>query len=47
MLGLAQRNSRPVEAVDTLRRFLAVAPEHPAAAEIRRLLTPGAEPAGR
>ncbi|NES27764.1 tetratricopeptide repeat protein [Micromonospora terminaliae] len=46
VLGLAQRNSRPVEAVDTLRRFLAVAPEHPAAAEIRRLLATGREPVG-
>ncbi|MFI6326754.1 cytochrome c-type biogenesis protein CcmH [Micromonospora chersina] len=46
VLGLAQRNSRPVEAGDTLRRFLAVAPAHPAAAEIRRLLATGREPAG-
>ncbi|MGC3864273.1 cytochrome c-type biogenesis protein CcmH [Micromonospora chersina] len=46
VLGLAQRNSRSVEAGDTLRRFLAVAPAHPAAAEIRRLLATGREPAG-
>ncbi|MET8907770.1 cytochrome c-type biogenesis protein CcmH [Micromonospora sp. NPDC004551] len=47
VLGLAQRNSRSVEAGDTLRRFLAVAPAHPAAAEVRRLLATGPEPAGR
>ncbi|MET8835508.1 cytochrome c-type biogenesis protein CcmH [Micromonospora sp. NPDC004540] len=47
VLGLAQRNSRSVEAGDTLRHFLAVAPAHPAAAEIRRLLATGPEPAGR
>lgn len=47
VLGLAQRNSRSVEAGDTLRHFLAVAPAHPAAAEIRRLLVTGREPAGR
>ncbi|WP_262284096.1 cytochrome c-type biogenesis protein CcmH [Micromonospora sp. MA102] len=47
VLGLAQRNSRSVEAADTLRHFLAVAPAHPAAAEIRRLLGTGREPAGR
>lgn len=46
VLGLAQRNSRSVEAGDTLRHFLAVAPAHPAAAEIRRLLATGREPAG-
>ncbi|MEU5530861.1 cytochrome c-type biogenesis protein CcmH [Micromonospora chersina] len=46
VLGLAQRNSRSAEADDTLRRFLAVAPAHPAAAEIRRLLATGREPAG-
>ncbi|MFG2109987.1 cytochrome c-type biogenesis protein CcmH [Micromonospora chersina] len=46
VLGLAQRNSRSVEADDTLRRFLAVAPAHPAAAEIRRLLATGREPVG-
>ncbi|MGW4154907.1 cytochrome c-type biogenesis protein CcmH [Micromonospora chersina] len=46
VLGLAQRNSRSVEAGGTLRRFLAVAPAHPAAAEIRRLLATGREPAG-
>lgn len=38
VLGLAERTTRPTEAPTTLRRFLAVAPEHPAAAEIRRLL---------
>ncbi|NES39047.1 tetratricopeptide repeat protein, partial [Micromonospora sp. PPF5-17] len=38
VLGLAQRTTRPADAPTTLRRFLAVAPEHPAAAEIRRLL---------
>ncbi|WNM38829.1 cytochrome c-type biogenesis protein CcmH [Micromonospora halotolerans] len=47
VLGLAQRNSRSVEAGDTLRHFLAVAPAHPAAAEIRRLLAAGREPTGR
>ena len=47
VLGLAQRNSRAVEAGDTLRHFLAVAPAHPAAAEIRRLLATGREPTGR
>ncbi|MFG3578029.1 cytochrome c-type biogenesis protein CcmH [Micromonospora chersina] len=46
VLGLAQRNSRSVEADDTLRRFLAVAPAHPAAAEVRRLLATGREPVG-
>ncbi|WP_319459325.1 cytochrome c-type biogenesis protein CcmH [Micromonospora sp. RTP1Z1] len=38
VLGLAQRRTRPTEAPRTLRRFLTVAPEHPAAPEIRRLL---------
>ncbi|MFC0005564.1 cytochrome c-type biogenesis protein CcmH [Micromonospora siamensis] len=38
VLGLAQRTTRPVDAPATLRRFLTVAPQHPAAAEIRRLL---------
>ncbi|MGV9806824.1 cytochrome c-type biogenesis protein CcmH [Micromonospora chersina] len=47
VLGLAQRNSRSVEADDTLRRFLAVAPAHPAAAEVRRLLATGPEPGRR
>lgn len=47
VLGLAQRNSQPVEAGDTLRHFLAVAPAHPAATEIRRLLVKGQDPAGR
>ncbi|MEU5942999.1 cytochrome c-type biogenesis protein CcmH [Micromonospora sp. NPDC047548] len=43
VLGLAQRGTHPTDAPGTLRRFLAVAPEHPAAAEIRRLLA-GASP---
>ncbi|WP_433309419.1 cytochrome c-type biogenesis protein CcmH [Micromonospora chersina] len=47
VLGLAQRNSRSVEADDTLRRFLAVAPAHPAAAEVRRLLATRPEPGRR
>jgi tetratricopeptide (TPR) repeat protein len=38
VLGLAQRTTRPADAPTTLRRFLAVAAGHPAAAEIRRLL---------
>ncbi|MFI9528551.1 cytochrome c-type biogenesis protein CcmH [Micromonospora rosaria] len=38
VLGLAQRITRPTVASATLRRFLAVAPAHPAAPEIRRLL---------
>ncbi|MGW5672828.1 tetratricopeptide repeat protein [Micromonospora sp. NPDC003776] len=38
VLGLAERTTRPTDAPTTLRRFLTVAPEHPAAAEIRRLL---------
>ncbi|MFC0506466.1 cytochrome c-type biogenesis protein CcmH [Micromonospora costi] len=38
VLGLAQRRTRPAEAPSTLRRFLTLAPHHPAAAEIRRLL---------
>ncbi|MEU4660417.1 cytochrome c-type biogenesis protein CcmH [Micromonospora chalcea] len=41
VLGLAQRTTRPAQAPATLRRFLAVAPTHPAAAEIRRLLGGG------
>ncbi|WFE39840.1 cytochrome c-type biogenesis protein CcmH [Micromonospora sp. WMMD998] len=41
VLGLAQRATHPDEAPATLRRFLAVAPTHPAAAEIRRLLDSG------
>ncbi|GIJ26394.1 hypothetical protein Vqi01_15560 [Micromonospora qiuiae] len=40
VLGLAQRTTRPADAAATLRRFLAVAPAHPAATEIRRLLDP-------
>lgn len=38
MLGLAQRAERSPEAVPTLRRFVRLAPDHPAAAEIRRLI---------
>ncbi|WP_158610058.1 hypothetical protein [Micromonospora globbae] len=38
VLGLAQRRTRPADAPVTLRRFLTVAPHHPAAAEITRLL---------
>ncbi|MFI7427676.1 cytochrome c-type biogenesis protein CcmH [Micromonospora sp. NPDC049836] len=38
VLGLAQRGTSPADAPTTLRRFLAVAPAHPAAAEIRRLI---------
>ncbi|MEV4389735.1 hypothetical protein AB0J68_29175 [Micromonospora sp. NPDC049580] len=34
-------DSRSSEAEQTLRRFLAVAPAHPAAAEIKRLLAAG------
>ncbi|HET7328186.1 MAG TPA: cytochrome c-type biogenesis protein CcmH [Nocardioidaceae bacterium] len=38
VLGLAQRAESMPQADDTLRRFLSVAPEHPAAAQVRRLL---------
>ncbi|TDC40570.1 tetratricopeptide repeat protein [Micromonospora sp. 15K316] len=38
VLGLAQRSTRPEEAPQTLRRFLTVAPRHPAAEEISRLV---------
>jgi cytochrome c-type biogenesis protein CcmH/NrfF len=38
MLGLAQRAAGSAEATATLRRFLAAAPQDPAAAEVRRLL---------
>ncbi|MEU0151320.1 cytochrome c-type biogenesis protein CcmH [Micromonospora fulviviridis] len=38
VLGLAERTTRPADAPGVLRRFLAVAPGHPAAAEIRRLI---------
>ncbi|WP_187398824.1 cytochrome c-type biogenesis protein [Micromonospora sp. WP24] len=38
VLGLAQRSIRPKDAPQTLRRFLTVAPQHPAATEISRLL---------
>jgi cytochrome c-type biogenesis protein CcmH/NrfF len=41
ILGLAQRQSDPERAPETLRRFLTRTPEHPAAAEIRRLLGTG------
>jgi cytochrome c-type biogenesis protein CcmH/NrfF len=39
VLGLAQRRTNPAESAATLRRFLTVAPDHPAVAEITRLLT--------
>jgi cytochrome c-type biogenesis protein CcmH/NrfF len=38
--GLAQRLTRPAAAVATLRRFLSVAPDHPAAPEVGRLIEP-------
>ncbi|GAA1801079.1 hypothetical protein GCM10009682_23420 [Luedemannella flava] len=38
LLGLAQRASGSPKAAATLRRFLRQAPDHPAAAEVRRLL---------
>lgn len=38
VLGLAQRASSDPEADQTLSRFLAIAPGHPAAAEVRRIL---------
>ncbi|MFG1951614.1 cytochrome c-type biogenesis protein CcmH [Micromonospora sp. NPDC048830] len=41
VLGLAQRDRRSPGAAATLRRFLTVAPGHPAAAEIRRLVVAG------
>ena len=41
VLGLAQRGNHSSEAPRTLRRFLTVAPEHPAASEISRLLSSG------
>lgn len=41
ILGLAQRESDPQAATATLRRFLTRAPDHPAAAEVRRLLGSG------
>ncbi|MFJ8579871.1 cytochrome c-type biogenesis protein CcmH [Micromonospora sp. NPDC093277] len=41
VLGLAQRGAKSAQATGTLRRFLAVAPEHPAAPEISRLLSAG------
>ena len=41
MLGLAQREVDPGAAGGTLRRFLTRAPDHPAAAEVRRLLGSG------
>lgn len=41
VLGLAERATRSPAADETLRRFLRLAPDHPAAAEIRRLLPPG------
>jgi cytochrome c-type biogenesis protein CcmH/NrfG len=42
VLGLAQRSEHDPAAARTLRTFLRVAPNHPAAAQVRRLLhTPG------
>ena len=41
ILGLAQRAASRPESKDTLTRFLAVAPDHPAAAEVHRLLGGG------
>ncbi|MGC1215478.1 MAG: cytochrome c-type biogenesis protein CcmH [Micromonospora sp.] len=38
VLGLAQRETAPEDSRKTLRRFLTVAPNHPAAAEITRLV---------
>ncbi len=38
ILGLAQRASADPQADQTLRRFLALVPTHPAATEVRRLL---------
>lgn len=42
VLGLAQRAQHDPTAAHTLRRFLDVAPDHPAAPEVRRLLKEGA-----
>ncbi|MFR9778601.1 cytochrome c-type biogenesis protein CcmH [Micromonospora sp. MS34] len=39
VLGLTQRVAHPAQAPATLRRFLTVAPRHPAAPEISRLLS--------
>jgi cytochrome c-type biogenesis protein CcmH/NrfF len=44
MLGLAQRQAGSPLGRETLRRFLDRAPQHPAAAEIRRLLEVGEPP---
>lgn len=41
ILGLAQRAASRPEGTATLTRFLTVAPDHPAAAEVRRLLGSG------
>ncbi len=38
VLGLARRQLGRPDAAETLRRFLALAPQHPAAAQVRRLL---------
>jgi hypothetical protein len=38
VLGLAQRDAHDPAATSTLRTFLAVAPNHPAAPQVRRLL---------
>jgi cytochrome c-type biogenesis protein CcmH len=39
--GLAERAAHSPAAAGTLRRFLRLAPDHPAAAQVRRLLTQG------
>jgi tetratricopeptide (TPR) repeat protein len=41
VLGLAERATHSPAAADTLRRFLRLAPDHPAAAQVRQLLTQG------
>jgi cytochrome c-type biogenesis protein CcmH len=41
VLGLAQRARGEAAARGTLHRFLALAPDHPAAAQVRRLLAGG------
>jgi cytochrome c-type biogenesis protein CcmH/NrfF len=50
VLGLAERATRSPAASGTLRRFLRLAPDHPAAADVRRLLsqqpTAGSGPGG-
>jgi cytochrome c-type biogenesis protein CcmH len=39
VLGLAEREAKSPTAAETLRRFLRLAPDHPAAPEVRRLLS--------